>query len=101
MGYGFLEVVYKEAMELEFQKQSLLFEREKEFPVYYKSILLDHKFFADFVLLNAVILEIKSKKEICDEDFAQTINYLKCSGCMVGLLLNFGRKTLEIKRVVF
>jgi len=63
--------------------------------------LLDHKFFADFVLLNTVILEIKSKKEICDEDLAQTINYLKCSGCKVGLVLNFEERRLKLNELFF
>jgi GxxExxY protein len=48
-----------------------------------------------------IILEIKAKEGIADEDYAQTINYLKCSGCKVGLILNFGRVKLDIKRVVY
>jgi GxxExxY protein len=51
--------------------------------------------------MDKVILEIKAKDGIADEDYAQTINYLKCSGCKVGLILNFGRLKLDIKRVVF
>ncbi|OIR07612.1 hypothetical protein GALL_102750 [mine drainage metagenome] len=101
LGHGFLEIVYKDAMELEFHRHKTFYEREKEFPIFYKNILLDHKFYTDFVVFNSIILEIKSKTEICDEDLAQAINYLKCSGCKVGLVLNFGRKKLEIKRVVY
>ena len=67
----------------------------------YKDIILAHKFYADFVVLDKVILEVKAKEGIADVDYAQTINYLKCSGCKVGLILNFGRMRLDIKRVVF
>jgi GxxExxY protein len=75
--------------------------RENEYSIPYKKIKLPHKFFADFVVLGNVILEIKAKDGIADEDYAQTINYLKCSGCKVGLILNFGRMKLDIKRVVY
>jgi len=64
-------------------------------------IILPHSFYADFVLFNSLILEIKAKDAIADEDCARTINYLKCSGCKVGLILNFGRMKLGIKRLVF
>jgi len=100
LGFGFLEIVYKDALQYEFKLQNIAFEREKEYPVPYKQIILPHKFYADFVVFNSVILEVKAKDGIADEDMAQTINYLKCSGCKVGLILNFGRMKLDIKRVV-
>ena len=101
LGFGFLEIVYKDAFEYEFRQDNTFYEREKEYAVKYKSIILSHKFYADFVVFDKVILEIKAKDGIADEDYAQTINYLKCSGCKVGLIINFGRSKLEIKRVVF
>lgn len=101
LGHGFLEIVYKDAYEYEFRKRQTQYEREKEFSIPYKDIILPHKFFADFVVFGKIILEIKAKDGIADEDYAQTINYLKCSGCKVGLILNFGRLKLDIKRVVF
>jgi GxxExxY protein len=101
LGHGFLEVVYKDAYEYEFRQRLIQYEREREFSIPYKKIILPHKFFADFVVMDKVILEIKAKDGIADEDYAQTINYLKCSGCKVGLILNFGRLKLDIKRVVF
>ena len=100
LGNGFLEVVYKDALEYEFYLSNLSYQREKEYPVFYKEVILKHKFYADFILLNTVVVEIKAKDEIADEDLAQTINYLKCSNFKVGLILNFGRNKLEIKRVV-
>ncbi len=101
LGHGFLEVVYKDALELEFRKKNVFFEREKAYTINYKGTVLPHRFFADFVVFDAVILEIKAKEGIANEDLAQTINYLKCSGCKVGIILNFGRTRLDIKRVVF
>ncbi|MEX0906630.1 MAG: GxxExxY protein [Balneolaceae bacterium] len=101
LGFGFLEIVYKDAFEYEFRQQDILFEREKKYDVSYKNIILPHKFYADFVVFDEVILEIKAKDGIAPEDMAQTLNYLKCSGCKVGLILNFGKMKLDIKRVIF
>lgn len=100
-GCGFLEVVYKDALCIEFESRGYFYERERHYPVYYKDILLSHSFYADFIIFDSVILEVKSKNGIANEDLAQTINYLKCSECKVGLVLNFGKSTLEIGRVVF
>ena len=100
LGYGFLEIVYKEALEYEFVMNDILYRREKEYGVQYKDIILPHKFFADFVVFDQVILEIKTKECIANEDIAQVINYLKCSCCKVGLILNFSKKKVEIKRLV-
>lgn len=101
LGSGFLEIVYKDALEYEFRNKRIDFEREKEYIIGYKETTLPHKFFADFIVFDKVILEIKAKNGIADEDIAQTLNYLKCSGCKVGLILNFGKTKLDIKRVVY
>jgi GxxExxY protein len=101
LGFGFLEIVYKDALEYEFRKNEILYNREKEYCVHYKGIILQHKFFADFIVFDSVILEVKAKEGIANDDMARTINYLKCSGCKIGLTLNFGRSKLEIKRLVF
>jgi GxxExxY protein len=102
LGPGFLEIVYKDAFEYEYKDQNILFEREKEYIIQYKKITLRHKFFADFVVFDKVIVEIKAKEGgIAEEDYAQAINYLKCSGCKVGLILNFGKLKLEIKRIIY
>jgi GxxExxY protein len=70
--------------------------------IYYKETILRHRFYADFVVFDKVIVEIKAKERgIAEEDYAQTLNYLKCSGCKVGLILNVAKLKLEIKRVVF
>ncbi|MCX2493922.1 GxxExxY protein [Pedobacter sp. PF22-3] len=101
LGCGFLEIVYKDALSVEFESRGYFYQREKHYPIYYKDVLLPHSFYADFVVFDTVVLEIKSKSGIANEDLAQTINYLKCSECSVGLVLNFGQPTLEIRRVVF
>jgi len=102
LGAGFLEIVYKDAFEFEFELNSIPFHREEEYAVEYKGKILRHKFYADFVVFGNVILEIKAKEGgIAEEDYAQAINYLKVSGCKVGLILNFARLKMEIKRVIF
>lgn len=76
LGKGFLEVVYKDAFEFELRMKGILYEREKEYTVTYKNIILPHKFFADFVIDNCIILEIKSKAGIIERHQAQIVNYL-------------------------
>ena len=100
LGAGFLEIVYKDAFEYETQKQNFKYEREKEYLIHYKETILRHRFYADFVVFDKVIVEIKAKERGIAEE-AQTLNYLKCSGCKVGLILNFAKLKLEIKRAVF
>lgn len=102
LGAGFLEIVYKDAFEYEFGMKDIFYEREKKYQINYKNIILPHFFYADFIVFDSVILEIKAKQAgIAEEDYAKTINYLKISGCKVGLILNFAKLKLEIKRVVF
>lgn len=102
LGAGFLEIVYKDAFEYEYRKNLILYEREKEYQIVYKNAILPHRFFADFVVFGKVIVEIKAKEGgIAEEDIAQALNYLKCSGCKVGLILNFGKMKLDIRRVIF
>jgi GxxExxY protein len=100
LGSGLLEIIYKEAIEWELDGRIIQYEREKDYPVYYKKHLLRKKFNADFVVFDKIILEVKSKESISNEDIAQTINYLKLSRCRLGLIVNFGRSKLEIKRLV-
>lgn len=64
LGGGFLEIAYKDALEYEFRKTNILYEREKEYEVQYKGIILPHKFYADFVVFGKIILEVKSVAEL-------------------------------------
>jgi GxxExxY protein len=100
LGPGFLEIVYKDALEYEFKKAGIQYEREKEYKVTYKDIILPHKFYADFVVMDKIILEVKSVSAIVDEFIAQSINYLKVSENKLALLVNFGELKLNSKRLV-
>jgi len=101
LGAGFLEIVYKDALELEFTRANIPFEREKKYQILYKDVILPHCFYADFVIMNEIVLEIKATAAIASESISQTINYLAVSKCKLGLVVNFGSKSLEYKRVVF
>lgn len=100
LGKGFLEIVYKDAMEYELRKRNIPYEREKEYSIWYKEVILPHKFYADFVVFGNIIVEIKAQEGIADVHYAQTINYLRVSGCKVGLILNFGESSMKLKRIV-
>ncbi|MCK5468506.1 MAG: GxxExxY protein [Cyclobacteriaceae bacterium] len=101
LGDGFLEIVYKDALEYEFQKAAIPYEREKKYIVNYKGIILPHKFYADFVVFDKIILEVKAVSGIADEFIAQAINYLKVSQNKLALIVNFGELKLNYKRIVF
>lgn len=100
LGAGFNEVIYKDALEMEFLKNNFVFEREKAFKVEYDGVVLKRRFYADFVLNNSIILEAKSNSQFFSHDFAQTLNYLKVAKIELGLLVNFGNASLQYKRVI-
>ncbi|MEQ1732963.1 MAG: GxxExxY protein [Bacteroidia bacterium] len=100
LGAGFSEIVYKDALEYEFTKAGIQFEREKMYEVNYKGIILKHKFYADFVINDTIILEVKGVTNIVDEFVAQAINYLKVSHNSLALIVNFGELKLNYKRIV-
>ncbi len=100
LGAGFLEIVYKDALEYEFQKANMFYKREQEYCVNYKGTILPHKFFADFVVFDSIGLEIKCASGIVDEHIAQAINYLKISRNRIALVVNFGETRLNYKRLI-
>lgn len=100
LGSGFSEIVYKDAIELEFHERNIPFERELKFNVNYKGAILPHSFYADFVVFETVILEVKAVSELSESFYGQTINYLKVSGNQLALIINFGQNRLDYKRVV-
>lgn len=100
LGKHLSEIVYKDALEYEFQLNSILYQREKEFPVVYKNRVLPHKFYADFVVFESIVLEIKCIRSLATEHYNQIINYLAISKCPIGLLINFGESSLNFKRVI-
>ena len=100
LGKGFSEIVYKDAIEYECKQNAHSYEREKMYSVSYKDVILPHKYFADFVVFDKIILEVKSCEKIVNEHVGQVLNYLAASELKVGLIVNFGKKSLEYKRVV-
>ena len=101
LGCGFLEAVYKDAIEFEMTARMIPFERERFYEVWYKGRKLTHGYCADFVVGDKIILEVKALSAGMDNfHIAQTINYLKISGCEVGLLINFGKDKLETRRLI-
>jgi GxxExxY protein len=100
LGPGLLEIVYKDALEIEFKENNIPFEREKEYSIEYKGIILPHKFYADFIINEDIVLEVKAIKEFSSEHIAQILNYIKLSSSEVGLLINFQTKSLQYKRYI-
>jgi GxxExxY protein len=100
LGPGLLEIVYKDALEIEFRNNNIPYKREKEFFIEYKGHILPHKFYADFIVYDEIILEVKSVKEINNEHVAQTINYMKLADSQIGIITNFQNKSLTHKRLV-
>ncbi|MFT7606524.1 MAG: GxxExxY protein [Saprospiraceae bacterium] len=100
LGPGLSEIVYKDAMEYEFQQNNIPYQREKEYEVAYKEVILTHKFYADFVVYDDIILEVKAIKEIHDDHITQTLNYVAIAKSPLALIINFGSKSLQQKRVI-
>jgi len=100
LGKGFSEIVYKDAFEYELNRIKIYFEREKEYLVHYKDTILNHKFYADFVVLDKIIIEIKSTDSIHEKHISQCLNYLHVSGHRLAILVNFNKTSLEYKRII-
>ncbi len=100
LGHGFLEAVYQEALDIEMRERGIPTRREVALPVYYKGRLLSSSYRADFVCYDSVVVEVKATSGLTTVDYAQLLNYLKATGYEVGVLLNFGTRSLEHKRLV-
>jgi GxxExxY protein len=101
LGCGFLEAVYQEALENEFLHLKIPYRREVRLPIYYRGDRLNNYYQADFVCFNSIIVELKALQQLSGTEDAQVINYLKAANFQRALLLNFGAKSLQYKKLVF
>ena len=99
LGNGFQEVIYQRALEIELTDNGIVFSREHEMPVYYKNQQIGTRR-VDFLIEQVVSVELKAIIKLEDVHFAQAINYLEAYDLEVGLLINFGSKSLEFKRLL-
>lgn len=101
LGPGFLEPVYQRALEIELEMRGIPFRPQERFTITYKGRVLDKEYVADFFCYDQIIVELKAVNQLSPIDWAQVINYLKVSGCRVGLLFNFcSHGKLEWKKLV-
>ena len=100
LGKGFSEAVYAEALEIELKSNGVPYVKEMKFDVIYKGKTLSKKYFADFVIDNKIILELKAVESIHSSHIKQTLNYLAVSKLKLGLIINFGEDSLSYKRMV-
>lgn len=98
LGNGFQEVIYQRALAIEMTLQGIAFEREKEMPIIYKNYDVGTRR-VDFFVGNAVMVELKALIKLEDVHLAQAFNYLEAYRMEVGLLINFGSRSLEFKRI--
>jgi GxxExxY protein len=98
LGNGFQEVIYQRCLAIELERAGLVFSREQEMPIFYEGIEVGSRR-ADFVVENTVLVELKAIIELEDVHLAQALNYLEAYKIDKGLLINFGSKSLEVKRL--
>lgn len=101
LGPGFLEPVYQQALAIELEMRGIPFRPQERFTISYKGRVLDKEYVADFFCYDQIVVELKAVGQLSPVDWAQVINYLKVTGCRVGLLFNFGSHgRLEWKKLV-
>lgn len=101
LGPGFLEAVYQEALAIEFTERGIPYQRERDVPIFFKGRRLSCTYRADFLCYESIIVELKALQALTGWEEAQVLNYLKATRLERGMLLNFGRPSLEFKRFVF
>jgi len=100
LGSGFLESVYQEALEIQFKNDKIPFVKERKLHIKFDDIQLDKFFKADYVCFDSIIVELKATPFIHKNDLAQVLNYLRATGMKLGILVNFGEKSLTYKRIL-
>jgi GxxExxY protein len=99
LGNGFQEMIYQRALEIEMELEGLKFVREQEMSIYYRDIIIGSRR-VDFFVENKIMVELKSIIQLEDVHLAQAINYLEAYNMEIGLLINFGSKSLTFKRLL-
>jgi len=100
LGNGFLEAVYQEALEKEFKQRNIPYKREMPIRIYYKDEPLEKCYIADFLCFDNIIIELKAVSSITSDHQGQVLNYLTATRLKLGLILNFGKKSLEHQRII-
>jgi len=100
LGAGFLEAVYQEALEREFTKRNIPFERQKKLSIFFDGQRLNKYYIADFICFDSIILELKVTQGFYESQFKQLQNYLKATNKKLGILINFGATSLQYKRIL-
>jgi GxxExxY protein len=100
LGPGFLEPIYQDALEVELRLRGIPFLREDPIVVYYKETTLASKYIPDFICFGEIIVELKALTTLSGTEESQILNYLKATNFKVGLLLNFGKPSLEFERYI-
>ncbi len=100
LGPGFLEAVYQEALSIELTSSRIKHEKEKVIDISYKGEIMAKKYIADFICNEEIVIELKAVSTLKDEHYAQVLNYLKATDLRVALLINFGAKSLQFKRII-
>ena len=100
LGCGFSEPAYQEAFEFELKERKIPYIRERYYPIKYKDNKLSKNFRVDFECYGKILVELKAVEDFKTEFFIQTYNYLKASGLKLALLINFGKPSLQTKRLV-
>ena len=98
LGIGFLEKVYENALAIELKKANLQIEQQKRSQVFYNAVVVG-EYYIDLLVENEIAIELKSTEELHPRHQAQLINYLRADNLRLGLLLNFSKTKLEIKRI--
>ena len=99
LGCGYLEIIYHRSMKIECEKMGLNYKSEKPVDIYYDNHNVG-TYVTDLIVNDKVLIELKAVSQILDIHKAQLLHYLKCTGIRIGLILNFGSQSLQIKRMI-
>ena len=100
LGKGYSEAVYKDALQHELRQNGVPFTRERQYTIEYKGVVLPHRYVADFIVYEKILLEVKAVETLIEAHIKQLLNYLATSKLRLGLLVNFGESSFVSKRIV-